>query len=128
MHVSSINKLIVLFIILSLISALLYKYSHGYIKEIDMEGILDLVAEVGFPIVGAGAAGYFVYLTLNFILDGVLDDIKQQRMFAQALDNRVKTMNSELIRIDVKMCQAFGIRPDVDRIARADGKTDARRD
>ena len=28
---------------------------------------LDLVAEVGFPIVGAGAAGYFVYLTLNFI-------------------------------------------------------------
>ena len=39
-----------------------------------------------------------------------------------------KTMNSELIRIDVKMCQAFNIRPDVDRIARADGKTDARRD
>ena len=93
-----------------------------------MEGILDLIAEVGFPIVGAGAAGNFVYLTLNFILDGVLDDIKQQRMFAQALDNRVKTMNSELIRIDVKMCQAFGIRPDTDRIARADGKTDARRD
>jgi len=26
------------------------------------------------------------------------------------------------------MCQAFGIRPDTDRIARADGKTDARRD
>ena len=93
-----------------------------------MEGILDLVTEVGFPIVGAGAAGYFVYLTLSFILEGVESDIKQQRIFAQALDNRVKTMNSELIRIDVKMCQAFGIRPDTDRIARADGKTDARRD
>ena len=89
-----------------------------------MEDYLKLISDVGFPIVGSGAAGYFVYLTLNFILD----DIKQQRMFAQALDNRVKTMNSELIRIDVKMCQAFGIRPDVDRIARADGKTDARRD
>ena len=37
-------------------------------------------------------------------------------------------MNTELIRIDVKMCQAFGIRPDVDRIARADGQKDARRD
>ena len=93
-----------------------------------MEDYLKLISDVGFPIVGSGAAGYFVYLTLNFILDGVLDDIKQQRMFAQALDNRVKTMNSELIRIDVKMCQEFGIRPDVDRIARADGKTDARRD
>ena len=89
---------------------------------------LTLVTEVGFPIAAALAAGLFVFITLRFILDGVLDDIKQQRMFAQALDNRVKTMNSELIRIDVKMCQAFGIRPDVDRIARADGKTDARRD
>ena len=93
-----------------------------------MEDYLTLIADVGFPIVGAAAAGYFVYLTLNFILDGVLDDIKQQRMFAQALDNRVKTMNTELIRIDVKMCQAFGISPDVDRIARADGQKDARRD
>ena len=89
---------------------------------------LALVTDVGFPIVASLAGGYFVFLTLNFILDGVLDDIKLQRQFAQALDNRVKTMNSELIRIDVKMCQAFGIRPDVDRIARADGKTDARRD
>jgi len=91
-------------------------------------GYLDLVAEVGFPIVGAGAAGYFVYLTLNFILKGVLDDIKQQRMFAIALDNRVKTMNNEIVRIDVKMCQAFGIQPDMDRIARADGQKDSRKD
>ena len=58
----------------------------------------------------------------------MLDDIKTQRMFAVALDNRVKTMNNELIRIDVKMCQAFNIRPDYDRIARADGQKDARKD
>jgi hypothetical protein len=128
MHSSVINKLILLFIKLALTEAFFYKYSYGYIEETWMEAYLDLITEVGFPIVGAGAAGYFVYLTLNFILDGVLDDIKQQRMFAQALDNRVKTMNSEVIRIDVKMCQAFGIRPDMERIARADGKTDARRD
>jgi len=71
---------------------------------------------------------YFVFLTLNFILTGVLDSIKQQRMFAIALDNRVKTMNNEIVRIDVKMCQAFGIQPDMDRIARADGQKDARKD
>ena len=58
----------------------------------------------------------------------VLDSIKQQRMFAIALDNRVKTMNNEIVRIDVKMCQAFGIQPDMDRIARADGQKDARKD
>ena len=89
---------------------------------------LSLITDVGFPIFAALVGGYFVFLTLNFILTGVLDSIKQQRMFAIALDNRVKTMNNEIVRIDVKMCQAFGIKPDLDRIARADGQKDARKD
>ena len=93
-----------------------------------MNEYLSLVTDVGFRIVAALVGGYFVFLTLNFILTGVLDDIKQQRMFAIALDNRVKTMNNEIVRIDVKMCQAFGIAPDMDRIARADGQSDARKD
>ena len=58
---------------------------------------LTLVTEVGFPIAAALAAGLFVFITLRFILDGVLDDIKQQRIFVQALDNRIKTMNNEII-------------------------------
>ena len=89
---------------------------------------LSLITDVGFPIVAALVSGYFVFLTLNFILKGVLDDIKQQRIFSIALNNRVKTMNNEIVRIDVKMCQAFGIKPDYDRIARADGQKDARKD
>ena len=59
---------------------------------------LTLIGEVGFPIAAALAAGLFVFITLRFILDGVLDDIKQQRIFVQALDNRIKTMNNEIIR------------------------------
>ena len=45
---------------------------------------LSLITDVGFPIVAALVGGYFVFLTLNFILTGVLDSIKQQRMFAIA--------------------------------------------
>ena len=89
---------------------------------------LSLITDVGFPIVAALVGGYFVFLTLNFISSEKLYAIKQQRMFAIALDNRVKTMNNEIVRIDVKMCQAFGIAPDLDRIARADGQKDARKD
>ena len=89
---------------------------------------LTLVTEVGFPIAAALAAGLFVFITLRFILDGVLDDIKQQRIFVQALDNRIKTMNNEIIRIDVMISQAVGLRSDLDRIARADGQKDARKD
>ena len=69
-----------------------------------------------------------MFITLRFILDGVLDDIKQQRIFVQALDNRIKTMNNEIIRIDVMISEAMGLTPDLDRIARADGQKDARKD
>jgi hypothetical protein len=37
-------------------------------------------------------------------------------------------MNNELIRIDVMMSAAFQLKPDLDRIARADGQKDARKD
>lgn len=89
---------------------------------------LSLVADVGFPIASALAGGFFVFLTLRFILDGVLDSIKTQRGFVIALDNRVKTMNNELIRIDVQICNLFNIKPDLDRISRADGQKDVRKD
>jgi hypothetical protein len=87
-----------------------------------------LVADVGFPIAAAIAAGYFVFLTLKFILAGVTGSVKSLSGIITALDNRVKTMNHDVIRIDTLMSNALGVKPDVDRIARADGKNDARRD
>ena len=45
-----------------------------------------------------------------------------------ALENRVKTSSHELIRIDVTVTSVLGLRPDLERISRADGKNDARRD
>jgi len=87
-----------------------------------------LVAEVGFPIASALAGGYFVFLTLKFILAGVMSSVKGLSNIIMALDNRVKTMNHDVIRIDTLVSNALGVKPDTDRIARADGKTDARRD
>ena len=87
-----------------------------------------LVAEVGFPIASAIAGGYFVFLTLKFILAGVMSSVKGLSGLIMALDNRVKTMNHDVIRIDTLVSNALGLKPDTDRIARADGKNDARRD
>ena len=93
-----------------------------------MGDIFQLIAEVGFPIVAAMVGGYFVFLTMRFILDGVMGSIKSLTGIIKALDNRVKTMNHDVIRIDMLMSSALGVKPDLDRIARADGKNDARRD
>ena len=87
-----------------------------------------LVAEVGFPIAAACAGGYFIFLTLKFILAGVMSSVQGLSGIITALDNRVKTMNHDVIRIDTIVSNALGLRPDVDRISRADGKNDARRD
>ena len=46
----------------------------------------------------------------------------------QQLDNRVKTMNNDIIKIDQEVSEQLGLPVDTDRIARADGKKDARKD
>jgi hypothetical protein len=71
---------------------------------------LTLASEVGFPIAGALAAGYFVFLTLGFILAGVTDSV------------------TTLKNIIALMSYALGVKPNVDRIAANEGKNDARRD
>jgi len=93
-----------------------------------MTEIFKLIGDLGFPVVAAIAGGYFVYLTIKLLLGGVLSSIKGMAGIITALDNRVKTMNADVIRIDTLVSSALGIRPDLDRIGRADGKTDARRD
>lgn len=93
-----------------------------------MGDFFKLVAELGFPIAAACGAGYFVFLTLKFILAGVTSSVKGMAGIITALDNRVKTMNHDVIRIDTVVSNALGLKPDTDRIARADGKNDARRD
>jgi hypothetical protein len=65
---------------------------------------------------------------MKFILDGVMSAVQGLSGIITALDNRVKTMNHDVIRIDTVVSNALGLKPDTGRIARADGKNDARRD
>ncbi len=93
-----------------------------------MNEAFKIIGDLGFPIAAALAGGYFVYLTIKLLLASVLSAIKGMSGIITALDNRVKTMNHDVVRIDTIVSNALGLKPDVDRIARADGKNDARRD
>jgi archaellum biogenesis ATPase FlaH len=94
----------------------------------DLNAFFKLVSDVGFPIAGSCAMGYFIFLTIKFILAGVMSAVNSMKGIIMALDNRVKTMNHDVIRIDTLVSNVMGVKPDIDRIARADGKNDARRD
>jgi hypothetical protein len=89
---------------------------------------LELVGDVGFPIAGAIAAGVFVFVTLKFILAGVTDSVNTLKNIIGALDNRVQTMNNDLVKIDTLLSYVLHVRPNIDRIAANEGKEDARRD
>ena len=89
---------------------------------------LELVGQVGFPIAGAIAAGVFVLVTLRFILNGVTDSVNTLKNIIGALDNRVQTMNNDLVKIDTLLSYVLHVRPNIERIAANEGKEDARKD
>jgi hypothetical protein len=98
-----------------------------------MENVFYLISEVGLPIAGALVMGFFIFMVVKQLLDGVIDDITTLMHFTKGLENRARTMNNELIKIDLLVSSALDLKPDIDRIARAenyveDGKLDVRRD
>ena len=98
-----------------------------------MEEVFNLISDVGLPIAGGIAMGVFIFIIIRQIMEGIIDDIKTLTMFCESLENRARTMSNEMIKIDMLVSSALELRPDIDRVARAenfieDGKLDVRRD
>ena len=84
--------------------------------------------ELGFSAAAALAGGFFIVLLIKYILESVVGQATTLHSMITQLDNRVKTMNNDVIRIDTLISGVVGIKPDLNRISRADGKNDARKD
>ena len=96
-----------------------------------MEQQLSLLAqllELGFSAAAAIAGGFFIVLLIKYILESVVGQAETLRGMITQLDLRVKTMNNEIVRIDTLISTLVGVKPDLERIARADGQKDARKD
>ena len=93
-----------------------------------MNLFFEILVEFGLPVVSAVVMGIFIYMILKYILESVVGQVSGIHGIIMALDNRIKTMNNDMIKLDLLISHALKLRPDEDRISRADGKTDARRD
>ena len=93
-----------------------------------MDLFLDILTQFGLPVAAAITMGVFIYIILKYILAGVVGQVGTITMLITALDNRIKTMNNDMIKLDIEISNALNLTPDSDRIARADGKKDARKD
>ena len=93
-----------------------------------MNQFFSLVAELGLPIAATVGMGVFILFIIKYILNGIVNSIKFIETVIGQLDNRVKTMNNDILKIDQEVSEQLGIPVDTDRVARADGKEDARKD
>ena len=98
-----------------------------------MEQFLTIAKELGAPIAGSLVMGFFIFLVIKQILEGIVDQIKTLTIFCTALQNRARSMSNEIVKIDLLVSSALELKPDIERISRAenfveDGKIDTRRD
>ena len=93
-----------------------------------MDLFLEILVQFGLPVAAAAVMGVFIYIILKYILAGVVEQVSTITMLISALDNRIKTMNHDMIKLDILISSALNLRPDLDRISRSDGKEDARKD
>ena len=88
----------------------------------------EILTQFGLPVAAAVTMGVFIYIILKYILGGIVGSVKGLHGIIMGLENRIETMNNDLIHIDTLISSALHLKPDLDRIARADGKEDARKD
>jgi len=93
-----------------------------------MKLFFQILAEFGLPTAAALIMGFFIYLVIKYIFESVVGQVKGMHAIITALDNRVKTMNHDMIKLDLLISHSLNLKPDEYRISRADGKNDARRD
>ena len=95
--------------------------------------ILDFLSEVGVHIFGAVVMAFFIFLSMKYIFDSVISQIKSTENIIKMLETRASVMNNDILKIDLLVSSALELTPPIDRVARAenfveDGKIDARRD
>ena len=95
--------------------------------------VFKLIAEVGAPIAGALVMLWFLFIIMKQKIEDTVNKVKMLETFAKSLTTRVKTINNDVIKLDTAVSAALGLKPDLDRIARAenfveDGTIDVRRD
>ena len=76
----------------------------------------SLIADLGFSIAAVIGGGFFIILLLKYILDSVVSRAVGLNGMIGALDNRVKTINNEIVRLDALICHALGVKPDTRRL------------
>ena len=93
-----------------------------------MNLFFDILVKFWLPVAASIVMCFFIFLIIKYILESVVGQVKGMHGIIMSLENRVKNMNNDMIKLDIQISDALNLRQDEERISRADGKEDARRD
>jgi|TARA_R100001463_G_scaffold55788_1_gene107540 hypothetical protein len=93
-----------------------------------MKDWISVIETVGIPAAVAVGMGYLVWTLFKNLIADIHKKLDTQQGMIVALIDRIRQMDNDMIRIDTLVRTAMDLPPDVDRIARADGKKDVRKD
>jgi len=65
--------------------------------------VFELIAEVGLPIASGLIMGFFIFLVMKQIMDGLVDEIKTIQGITKMLITRATIMNNDMIRLHQKV-------------------------
>ena len=82
-----------------------------------MKLFFQILSEFALPVAAALIMGFFIYLIIKYILESVIGQVKTMHAIITMLDNRVKTMNHDMIRLDLLISHSLNLKPDEDRIS-----------
>ena len=89
---------------------------------------LQFATDVGFPIAAACVGMYFVFLTIKFLLDSVLEKIKSLLGIIKQLDKRATAMSEDIVKIDVLMTETLDMPIEKEKVARFNNPQEKRID
>lgn len=89
---------------------------------------LQFATDVCFPIAAACVGMYFVFLTIKFLLDSVLEKIKSLIGIIKQLDRRVTAMSEDIVKIDVLMTETLDMPIEKEKVARFNNPQEKRID
>ena len=72
-----------------------------------MNLFFEILVEFGLPVAAAVVMGIFIYIILKYILESVIGQVNSMHGIIMGLDNRIKTMNNDMIKLDLLIIKFF---------------------
>ena len=82
-----------------------------------MELFFDILVKFGLPVAASIVMGFFIFLIIKYILESVVGQVKGMHGIIMSLENRVKNMNNDMIKLDIQISDALNLRQDEERIS-----------